>query len=247
MADEEKRPETPETEAGDAVKPESAQAEEAAKAEGEAKAEAQGTSADAEAPPENQPESITQLTGVMSVSASQNPGDIAGYATGSAEDVESASPIPPTPGISQDSDSAAAGQKPAVRLGEEHAGASVHGAPHEYVPGYNEHALSHTTPVYLLLGVFAALTILTILTVAVTAVDLGSQGNFVVAMVIATIKAAIVMMFFMHMLWDSKFNVLVFSTSFLFVLLFLTLSLADRAEYQQAIDAWETANMVEGG
>lgn len=105
----------------------------------------------------------------------------------------------------------------------------------------HDHGLAHTAPVQLLLGVFAALTILTILTVGVTAVDLGSQGNFIVAMVIASIKAVLVMAFFMHMLWDSKFNVVVFVSSFLFVVLFLTLSLTDRSEYQRSIDAWETA------
>ena len=41
----------------------------------------------------------------------------------------------------------------------------------------------------LLLGVLGALVILTVLTVAVTAVDLGSQGNFIVAMIIATVFA----------------------------------------------------------
>ena len=40
----------------------------------------------------------------------------------------------------------------------------------------------------LLLGVLSALILLTVMTVGVTMVDLGSQWNFVVAMIIATIK-----------------------------------------------------------
>ena len=80
---------------------------------------------------------------------------------------------------------------------------------------------------------------LTILTVGVTAIDLGSQGNFVVAMVIATVKAALVMAYFMHMVWDSKFNVVAFTSSFLFVLLFLAMSVVDRSEYQQDVNVWE--------
>jgi cytochrome c oxidase subunit 4 len=198
----------------------------------------EGEEAESERQPEHQPEKLSDTTGLKMEEASQDSESIAGSgATGSAADVKAASPMEPLPG-SQDADSAAAAIAPATKLGEEHAGTSQHG-PHESVHG--EHGLSHTTSVPLLLGVFAALTILTILTVGVTAIDLGSQGNFIVAMVIATIKAALVMGLFMHMLWDSKFNVMVFVSSFLFVLLFLSMSLADRSEYQRSIDTWETA------
>lgn len=105
--------------------------------------------------------------------------------------------------------------------------------------------LSHLTPPLLLLGVFAALTVLTIATVAVTSIDLGSTGNFVIAMVIATIKAGLVMAFFMHLAWDKPFNGLVFLTSFLLVLLFLGLAVADRKEYQGEIDGFESASSQE--
>ena len=105
----------------------------------------------------------------------------------------------------------------------------------------HDHGLAHITPVKLLVGVFGALTVLTILTVAVTSVDLGSQGNFIVAMIIATIKAGLVMAFFMHLVWDKKFNLTVFLSSFLFVLLFLSLALTDRNEYQGEIDLFEQA------
>ncbi len=106
---------------------------------------------------------------------------------------------------------------------------------------HDEHGLSHVTPMSLLIGVFLALVVLTIVTVAVTKVDLGGEGNFIVAMVIATIKAGLVMAFFMHMRWDNKFNVVVFLGSFLFVLLFLSISLTDRQEYQDFIDTHEQA------
>jgi cytochrome c oxidase subunit IV len=105
--------------------------------------------------------------------------------------------------------------------------------------GGGDFDFAHTTPMFLLVGVLAALTILTVLTVAVTGVDLGGQGNFIVAMIIATIKAALVMAYFMHMAWDKKFNVVVFLSSFLFVILFLTMALTDRREYQRAIDTFQ--------
>ena len=109
----------------------------------------------------------------------------------------------------------------------------------------HDHGLAHITPVKLLVGVFGALTVLTILTVVVTSVDLGSQGNFVIAMIVATIKAGLVMAFFMHLVWDKKFNLTVFLSAFLFVVLFLSLALTDRNEYQAQIDAFEQTNPLE--
>jgi len=106
----------------------------------------------------------------------------------------------------------------------------------------HDHGLAHITPVKLLLGVFGALTVLTVFTVLVTSIDLGSQGNFVVAMIIATIKAGLVMAFFMHLVWDKKFNLTVFLSAFLFVLLFLSLAITDRNEYQAQIDTFEENN-----
>ncbi|MBX3130877.1 MAG: cytochrome C oxidase subunit IV family protein [Polyangiaceae bacterium] len=102
------------------------------------------------------------------------------------------------------------------------------------------HGLAHVMPVKLLVGVLAVLLVLTVATVAVTSVDLGSQWNLVVAMVIATIKAVLVCAFFMHLIWDRKFNLLVFMSSVLFLALFLGLALTDRREYQKDIDQRET-------
>jgi cytochrome c oxidase subunit 4 len=103
------------------------------------------------------------------------------------------------------------------------------------------HGLAHTTPVSLLVAVLAALLVLTIVTVAVTKVDLGSQGNLVVAMVIATIKAGLVVMYFMHLRWDRKVHLIVFLSSVLFVILFLSMAITDRGEYQQSIDQLQEA------
>jgi cytochrome c oxidase subunit 4 len=105
----------------------------------------------------------------------------------------------------------------------------------------HDHGLAHLTPVRLLVAVFAALAALTVATVLVTSFDLGSQGNFIIAMVIATVKAGLVMAFFMHLVWDKKFNLTVFLSAFLFVLLFLGLTLTDRNEYQTEIDLFEAA------
>ena len=64
-------------------------------------------------------------------------------------------------------------------------------------------------PLWLLAAVFAALLVLTCLTVAVAQVDLGNL-NLYLAMAIATLKAALVVLFFMHLFWDRPFNAMMF-------------------------------------
>ena len=96
--------------------------------------------------------------------------------------------------------------------------------------------ISHVTPVRLLLGVWGALMVLTVITVGVTVVDLGSQTNLIVAMVIATIKAGLVVTYFMHLRWDRPFHTLVFLGSLLFVSLFISMTLLDKREYEPDIE-----------
>ncbi|HWA77223.1 MAG TPA: cytochrome C oxidase subunit IV family protein [Polyangiaceae bacterium] len=110
---------------------------------------------------------------------------------------------------------------------------------HGAAAAHEDHGLAHTTPVSLLVGILAALMVLTILTVSVTSIDLGAQGNLVVAMVIATIKAALVVAFFMHLVWDKKLHLILFLTSVLFLILFLSLSVNDRGEYQPDLDQYQ--------
>lgn len=118
--------------------------------------------------------------------------------------------------------------------GHDHAHAEGHG---------HDHGLAHTTPVWLLFAVLGALLVLTIATVAVTAIDLGAQGNLIVAMVIATVKALLVCTFFMHLLWDKKFNLVLFLTSVLFLILFLSMTTTDRGEYQHLVDEYRAQQL----
>ena len=107
--------------------------------------------------------------------------------------------------------------------------------------GHGHDEISHVLPLPLLIGVLVALMALTGLTVVVADMHLGSKLGLAVAMVIATVKAGLVMMYFMHLRWDKKFNVLVFLGSFLFVILFLSMAITDRGEYQPDIDNWTQA------
>ena len=73
------------------------------------------------------------------------------------------------------------------------------------------------------MGILAALLFLTFITVAVSRFDFGG-ANMLIAMVVAAIKASLVIAVFMHMLWDTAINKLFFMCSFLFLgLLFLFL------------------------
>lgn len=118
-----------------------------------------------------------------------------------------------------------------------------HGGGHGHDGAGHDHGLAHTTPVSLLFAILGALLVLTVATVAVTAIDLGAQGNLIVAMIIATVKALLVCTFFMHLLWDKKFNLVLFLTSVLFVILFLGMATADRGETQQSIDDYRAQQL----
>jgi len=109
-----------------------------------------------------------------------------------------------------------------------------------HAAAHADHGLAHTMPVWMLFAVLAALMFLTILTVSVTNYDLGSEGNLVVGMVIATVKAGLVVTFFMHLFWDKKFHLILFLTAVLFVILFLSMSITDRGEYQRNIDLYQS-------
>jgi cytochrome c oxidase subunit 4 len=92
--------------------------------------------------------------------------------------------------------------------------------------------VGHVTPVALLLKVWGALVVLTVVTVAVTWVDLGS-ANLLVAMGIATAKAFLVALYFMHLRWDRPLNAVVFLTALLFVAIFISGALIDSSAYQK--------------
>ena len=90
------------------------------------------------------------------------------------------------------------------------------------------HVEHHISPVSSYVKIFGALIFLTLLTIGAYQVHLGAL-NLVVAIVIATIKAAFVVVYFMHMKYEAKFNVLIFVSSILFGAIFLAYTLNDTA------------------
>ena len=76
--------------------------------------------------------------------------------------------------------------------------------------------------------VLAALLVFTAITVAAAGIHFETPAiNVVVALGIATAKASLVALFFMHLRHDKPINALVFLTGLVFLGLFLTLSLID--------------------
>ena len=100
--------------------------------------------------------------------------------------------------------------------------------------GHGSHPTVHTASIKMLLTVFVALILLTLLTV-VTSGRVGPFGT-IVALTIATVKGALVCLFFMHMWWEKPFNILVFFSSFFFMSLFIGFTLMDTEHYQNTID-----------
>ncbi len=89
------------------------------------------------------------------------------------------------------------------------------------------HDFAHPMPLPVLFGVFGALIVLTLITVGQASFDLGSW-DIAVVMGIATIKATLVALFFMHLLHDKPFNIIVFLSSFVFVGLFVIFTMSDK-------------------
>ena len=94
------------------------------------------------------------------------------------------------------------------------------------------HGLAHVAPVKILLGTWGILMVLTVVTVLATKVDLGSSMNLVVAMVIATVKATLVAMYFMHLRYDRPFHTIMVIAGLLLALLFVGLAVLDTGEYK---------------
>jgi len=95
---------------------------------------------------------------------------------------------------------------------------------HENDHAHEHHA--HVTELWIYHAIFGALLVLTVITVAISRVDFGA-ANTLIAMFVATIKASLVALFFMHLLHDEKLNVITFTFSLLFVALYFIFPLVD--------------------
>ncbi len=102
------------------------------------------------------------------------------------------------------------------------------------------HAGPHVLPPRALLGTGAALLALTATTVALSRADLG-RANVLVALGVATVKAALVAAFFMHLRYGRRFLVVILAGAMLFAALLVGFVLMDSTLYQPDIRAQEAA------
>ena len=97
----------------------------------------------------------------------------------------------------------------------------------------SEHTESgvHVASMRLLVSVMIALMFGTWLTVSVTHFDFGFL-NIWIGLGIATGKATLVALYYMHLRWDKPFNAFVFMAAFFFLFLFIGFAMMDTAHYQ---------------
>ena len=109
---------------------------------------------------------------------------------------------------------------------------AAHGQPDAHGHAHADPALQtghvHVSSAAMFTNVLIALLVLTVITVGASRLDFGS-ANMLIAMAIASVKASLVICFFMHVLWDTAINKIVFLSSFLFLSLLFVFTLADLA------------------
>jgi cytochrome c oxidase subunit IV len=117
---------------------------------------------------------------------------------------------------------------PAAAAGAPHGG---HGHGHEHHP--------HIVPIWQIAAVLSILVVLTVVTVLVAYVT----PSVPIAVAIASVKAALVCMFFMHLKWDKPFNSLILIISVGLLGLFLAFAILDTTTYA---DSWRPEYSAEG-
>ena len=88
----------------------------------------------------------------------------------------------------------------------------------------SEHVHSSSSSIYLI--ILGALLCLTAVTVGAAYVNFG-PFNLIIAVLIATVKATLVAMFFMHLRHDPPINAIIFVSSLIFLGIFLLFPLID--------------------
>lgn len=85
----------------------------------------------------------------------------------------------------------------------------------------------HISSAKFLWGVGITLFFLTLITVGVTWIEIPAPWNIVIAISIAVVKATVVVLFFMNLWWDTKFNSLLFIMGIMFFILLIGITLLD--------------------
>jgi len=114
---------------------------------------------------------------------------------------------------------------------------------------HHEDQIGHVVPVKFLTFICAILLFLTAVTVWVSRYDFTeiniAELGIIVALLVATVKATIVGLYFMHLRWDRAFIGFLFVGSILFVVLFIGIALTDSMEYQPSMIKGDTPMVSE--
>ena len=97
------------------------------------------------------------------------------------------------------------------------------------------HGVGHIVPIWILAATGGTLLVLTVVTVWAASFDFG-PANVWIALAIAAFKASMVVLLFMHLLWDRPFNGVVFVASIAFLAVFIGFTMTDTFEYRPDID-----------
>jgi len=84
----------------------------------------------------------------------------------------------------------------------------------------------HVAPKSMYVGIWIALMVGTALTVGAAEVDLGALNN-IVMLLIACTKAALVILFFMHVRWSTRLTWVVAASGFVWLLILFGLTMTD--------------------
>ena len=96
-------------------------------------------------------------------------------------------------------------------------------------------------PLSVLFAVFAALMVLNLPYRGRHWINLG-WFNLPIAMAIATVKATLVALYFMHLRYDAPFNGLALLAALFFVAVFILIVLLDSIEYQPSVKLYQDQN-----
>lgn len=89
----------------------------------------------------------------------------------------------------------------------------------------------HVVSLQLLATIGAILMVLTVATVGATYIDLGYHWNLALCLAIAVAKAALVLLYFMHLRWDNAFNAVCAIGALLFIAIFIVACIQDTGQY----------------
>ncbi len=103
------------------------------------------------------------------------------------------------------------------------------------------HGVAHVATPKVLLSTWGTLMFLTVITVTATRIDLGPTYNLALAMAIATVKATLVLLFFMHLRYDKLFHSVLIAGGLLAASLFIGFTLMDSGQYQQT-NIWDPSH-----